>query len=43
MKLLGVVSTTGLFLLLGIIAPARTLQEQQERPAKPNLQKLAPA
>ncbi len=35
MKLLGVVSTTGLFLLLGIIAPAAALQEQQEQPAKP--------
>jgi hypothetical protein len=38
MKLLGVVSTTCLFLLLGVIAPADAQQEQQEkqeRPAKP--------
>jgi hypothetical protein len=38
MKLLGVISTTGLFLLLGITAPADAQQEQQEKqeqPAKP--------
>jgi hypothetical protein len=38
MKLLGIISTTGLLLLLGITAPADAQQEQpekQEQPAKP--------